>query len=333
MLTFWLRCRTRLSRRPSLRLESLETRLAPAVGTSYVNDNWVVITDVDTSGTLTAGDTVRNDNDTINPGSVVGVFGTDAFSTINDAIANTVAFGTVTVLEGTYNENVVIDKNLTFQSNAGRDLTTINGQGTSAPGTILVTGTTTAVTIGGTSKGFTINGIDNASPGIESAAVYLQGNHTGTTIRGNVINANGDEALLSEFGATVSGLTIDANAFGGKTFTGTNPAGDGFSAQFTLANVPRQLVIIGGGSGGGNTSNVTFTNNQITGTAGGISITDNSGTPPCRTSRATPSSPSTPTAPRSAATPSPAPRPASAVSLRARGPARRSAATRSAAPA
>ena len=47
------------------------------------------------------------------------------------------------------------------------------------------------------------------------------------------------------------------------------PGGNGFSNQFTLPNVPRQLAVISGGSGGGNTSNVTFTNNVITGTSGG----------------------------------------------------------------
>lgn len=46
------------------------------------------------------------------------------------------------------------------------------------------------------------------------------------------------------------------------------PAGCGFGSQFSLANVPRQLVTMGGGSGGGNTSNVTFTNNMVVGTAG-----------------------------------------------------------------
>src|SRR5262245_7362474 len=115
MLASWLRGRAprRAVRHPvpatAFRLEALEDRLAPAVGTSFVNYNLVVVTDVGTPG-LSAGDTVRNDNDTVNPGSVVGVFGTDAFSSINDAITNTVSFGTVNVLEGTYTENVVINK-------------------------------------------------------------------------------------------------------------------------------------------------------------------------------------------------------------------------------
>src|SRR5271169_2683190 len=99
------RARTRLN------TESLEDRSVPSVGTSFVDDNWHVITDVGPAG-LSVGDTVRNDNDTINRGSVVGVFGTDAFSSINDAIANTATFGIVNVLEGTYTEQVTINKTL-----------------------------------------------------------------------------------------------------------------------------------------------------------------------------------------------------------------------------
>src|SRR5262245_56000983 len=299
MFTSWLRRHVRRVRCPSLRLEILEDRLAPAVAT-FVDDNWNLIADNGTVGVLDAGDVVRNDNDTINPGTVTATLGTTGFGTVttsnvgtvtgvpgsvtgaatsNDSITNTDVGGTLTVLEGTYTENVVINKSLTLRSMGGSGLTTITGISNGALGAVLVAANTNNVTIGGTGAGFTINGIDNPNPAIESAAVYLQGNQTSTTIRGNVINANGDEALFSEFIATVSALTVDANTFGGQTFTGTNPAGIGFSAQFTLPNVPRPLVLLGRGSGGGNPSNVTFTNNQIAGTAGGISITDNSGNP------------------------------------------------------
>ncbi|MEZ5902030.1 MAG: right-handed parallel beta-helix repeat-containing protein [Alphaproteobacteria bacterium] len=129
--------------------------------------------------------------------------------------------------------------------------------------------------MGDTNQGFTIVGIDNGFPGIENAALYLQGNQSNHIIRGNDIVANGDSGLTSEFGATVSDIIIDDNIFSGQTFTGANPAGVGFGSQFTTPNVPRQLVVMGGGTGGGNTSNITFTNNQITGTAGGISTDDN----------------------------------------------------------
>lgn len=274
--------RTRRPARGTLQLETLCDRVVPAVGLSTVNDNWVVITDVGTPG-LSTGDTVRNDADTIAPGTIIGVLGTDAFTSINDAVTNTVAFGTVRVLEGTYSENVVIGvSNLTVVSLGGRDLTTITGTptavgGGSMLGTVVILSGTNNVTFGAAGAGFTVNGFDG-TPGSEASALYLQGNQTGTTVRGNRLVANGDEALLSEFGGTVVNLTVDGNIFDGTTFVGA-PAGDGSGAQFTLLNVPRQLIVLGGGNGGGTTSNLTFTNNQVIGTAGGISTTDNSGAP------------------------------------------------------
>jgi hypothetical protein len=84
--------------------------------------------------------------------------------------------------------------------------------------------------------------------------------------------------LMSEYGNAVTHVTIDGNIFSGQTFTGTHPGGIGFGTQFVEGNnVPRQLVVLGSGGTNGNTpaSNITFTNNQITGTAGGISTLDN----------------------------------------------------------
>lgn len=266
-----------LRNRPAV--EILEDRFAPAVAASFVNDNWVVINDIaPLGGAPSLGDTVRNDNDTVNPGSITGTFGVDAFASINTAIDNTLAAGTVNVLEGSYTENVVVDvQGLTLQSIGGRGLTTITGISNGAQGTVLVAPGMDNVTIGGTNAGFLIIGIDSPNPGIEAAALYYQGNHSGGLVRGNEIRANGDSALTTEFGATLTGLVIDGNIFSGQTFTGSAPAGDGFTAQFTLPNVPRPIIVIGGGVGGGNTSNITFTNNQITGIAGGISTTDNTG--------------------------------------------------------
>jgi len=212
-----------------------------------------------------AGDSV-NGNNTFYVG--YNTANTQALS-INAAVNAAASGATINVADGTYNQNVTINKaNLTLQSDDGRDATTIVGQGNTALGTILVQANN--FTLGGTDHGFTVVGIDNASPGIESAAVYIQGNNSGSTIQNNRITANGDEALLTEYSGTVTGLTVDNNIFDGQTFAGANPAGVGSSQQFTLANVPRQLVVISGGSGGGNTSNITFTNNQITGTTGGL---------------------------------------------------------------
>jgi hypothetical protein len=258
---------------------------AHAVTPTYVDDNWDTQTDNAPPG-LSVGDVVVNNNDTVGPGTITATYGVDGFgtvttgasagslagaNTINDAIGSTDIGGTVNVLEGTYGENVVINKDLTLQSVGGRALTAINGTQTgSTLGTILVTGGTTGVVIGGTGAGFTINGIDGPSPGIESAAVYFQGSHSNAQVLDNEIVAAGDEGLLTEFGATISGFVIDGNEFSGQTFVGANPADLGFGNQFTTPNVPRQLVVMGGGSGGGATSNTTFTNNVVSGTAGGL---------------------------------------------------------------
>ena len=69
----------------------------------------------------------------------------------------------------------------------------------------------------------------------------------------------------------IDGLTITGNIFSGQTFQNPAPEGCGFATQFATGNnVPRQLVTLGngGGSGTGNTQNVTFSNNTLTGTAG-----------------------------------------------------------------
>lgn len=142
--------------------------------------------------------------------------------------------------------------------------------GPPALGTIQIVPATDDVQIGAPGQGFTIIGIDNGAPGVENAAVYYQGNHSGARVQSNKVVANGDHGLLTEFGATNSDFVIEGNEFAGQTFLGNSPAGLGFGLQFILANVPRQLVVISGGAGGGNTSDIDFTNNAITGTAGGV---------------------------------------------------------------
>ena len=196
-----------------------------------------------------------------------------AAATINAGIAAAANGDTVIVGTGNYVEFVVINKNVTLRSTFGRASTTISPPATPTAnlGTILVTTGSNGVRIGTTGHGFTIDGVDNASPGIESAAVYFQGAHANAEIRDNEIKAAGDEALLTEFGQVITGFVIDGNTFSGQTFVGT-PADSGFGNQFTTPNVPRQVVVMGdgGGAGVGNSSNITFTNNLITATAGGI---------------------------------------------------------------
>ncbi|MCS6866920.1 MAG: right-handed parallel beta-helix repeat-containing protein [Gemmataceae bacterium] len=188
---------------------------------------------------------------------------------IQEGINRVTTGGTVSVTAGTYVENVTIDKNLTLVSTDGRAATTIEGiSGVGALGTVRITNNTSGVTLGDVGRGFTIRGIDNGLPAVENAAVYFQGPHSNARVVGNEIIANGDSAMLTEFGVPISGFVIDSNIFSGQTFVGSTPA---TGNQFTVANVARQLVVMG--NGGGNlatatTTNITFTNNQIIGTTG-----------------------------------------------------------------
>ncbi len=194
------------------------------------------------------------------------------FDTIQAAVDAASADYTVLVDDGTYTENVVIDVPLTLLSVNGRGSTIIEGiSGVGALGTVRVLNGVDGVTIGDTGQGFHIVGIDNGLPGVENAAVYLQGSQDGFTLRDNEIEAAGEAGLLSEYGGALTNAVIDGNEFSGQTFLGANPAGIGFSQQFTIANVPRQLVVIGPA---GTSSNVEFTNNLVSGITGGISSDD-----------------------------------------------------------
>ncbi|MEB8385783.1 right-handed parallel beta-helix repeat-containing protein [Rhodobacteraceae bacterium KMM 6894] len=195
------------------------------------------------------------------------------YGTIQAALTAAVDGDTINVSAGTYVENLSITtNNITLVSVDGRDATTITGiSGAGSLGTIVLANGVNGVTIGdGAGTGFTINGIDNGNPAVENAAIYIQGAHDGLTFKGNDIVANGDSGMTSEYSAVVTNVVVDGNIFSGQTFTGANPGGEGFGSQFTEFNVPRQLVLLG--ANGQNTSGVTFTNNQITGTAGGTNI-------------------------------------------------------------
>lgn len=200
------------------------------------------------------------------------------FWTIQAAVTAASAGTTITVADGVYNENITISTSgITLRAQSDRGVT-INGSATPAPpasdlGTVVLTNGVNDVTIGGTGHGFIINGYDGLNPGIETAAVYLQGDHSNITIQDNEIVANGDAGLQGEWSAVLTGLLIDGNTFSGQTFVGTVPGGEGFGNQFSDANVPRQLVVLGGN--GQNASNITFTNNIVSGTAGGINSNGN----------------------------------------------------------
>ncbi|KQP53625.1 hypothetical protein ASF39_20005, partial [Methylobacterium sp. Leaf108] len=199
--------------------------------------------------------------------------GSTVYSTIQAAVAAASANDTIIVGPGTYYENVIIDKPLTLLSESGRGTTSIVGSpDNSGQGAIEIVAGVNNVTIGGVGQGFTVVGFDGP-PNIERAAIYLTGNHSGLRIIGNDVVANGDGGLTSEFGRTLTDILIDGNIFSGQTFTGSQPGGSGFGAQFSDANVPRQLVVLG--SNEGPSSNIVFTNNLVSGTAGGTNAGGN----------------------------------------------------------
>lgn len=187
-----------------------------------------------------------------------------------DAIA---AGGTVNVGPGTFDGLVLINKNLKLLSASGRASTTIQNTLGTGLGAIVVVGPTTGVQIGDVGQGFTIIGTDG-TPGLEEAGIYWQFNHNNATVIDNEIVAAGDSAMTTEFGAAITNMVVTDNLFSGQTFIGPFAGDLGFANQFTSNNVPRQAVLIGGGSGGGSHSNITFSCNVITATSGGLNPTN-----------------------------------------------------------
>src|SRR5688572_28823995 len=100
--------RTKLASAVSSYFERLERRelLAAQV---WVNDNWVIRTDTGPDG-LSVGDVVENTGAGDAGPVVTGVWGTDAFDAIADAVNAVDAGGTVNVLAGQYEENLDVNK-------------------------------------------------------------------------------------------------------------------------------------------------------------------------------------------------------------------------------
>ena len=208
-------------------------------------------------------------------GPVMNITQSTMHLTIQDAVDNAMPNDVLEASDGGYPENVIVDKSLTLRSQNGRGSTTIGGSDNGTLGTILIQDGVNDVIIGTPGQGFTIIGFDNDVGAVEAAAVYLDGAHSNITIESNDIRANGEAGLLSEFNAAINNIVINNNIFSGQTFAGFNPSGIGSSTQFNNPNnVPRQLVVMGGGDAVTNSMNVTFTNNKITGIAGGISSDD-----------------------------------------------------------
>ncbi len=212
------------------------------------------------NGTTLLGDARLSSN-----ASTVNVIANAASIQQGVYLANDAGGATVNVGDGTYTENVSINKTLKLVSKNGRDATTINGiSGIGALGTITITPNVGGVQIGdyalNSNSGLTINGIDNDLAGIENSGIYMQGAHDGTVIKGNRVVAQGDEALTTEYGHINSNMIVDGNIITGNTYKGlTYSTGD----QFTDPNVARQLIAFNNGI-----TYLTFINNDISGNSG-----------------------------------------------------------------
>jgi len=306
----------------ALRLESLEDRCLLSLMT-YANDNWHFLTD-NGDGILSAGDQVINNNDTINPGTVTATYGTDGFGTvstglpsgspgslagsdtINDAIANTSAAGTVNVAAGTYNERITIGKSLNLLgAQAGVDPTQAGARTDSSQESIITeTGLPTPnpdvlveIPNGVTDvviDGFTLNGDETNTTADTSVIrawddnITVQNNFIdgmygvlykgadGLTVHQNVLNVSKGGVTVQPNVAT--NVTISDNAFELDT---TNAVGDESAVYMTAVtgglidgNVATGFVN-GNGVGGSNLSDIDVTDNTFSGNRKGVNFWGN----------------------------------------------------------
>lgn len=226
---------------------------------------WIMTSFVSAQNHYYVAVTGNNTNDGLSTNS--------AKATINGALLAAAAGDIIHVTPGTYTEKVNINKQgIKLVSTDGAAVTFINASAAAGVGTVLIANGINNVTIGESGKGFTITGFDG-NGAVETGAIFLDGSHNTIRIEGNTIVANGEHGLGSKYNAAIDNLVINNNIFSGKTFVGAEPGGCDFSQATQFApnnNVPRQLVVLGGGPSTSLTKNVTFTNNKIIGTTGGF---------------------------------------------------------------
>lgn len=195
------------------------------------------------------------------------------YAQLQPAVTEAASNDTLQVTSATVFGNTVINKPLAIVSESGPSTAILQGKRVAGSGaTIQLVSGADDVTIGGAETGLTIIGTDdNELPAQERGAISFTGAVSGVSIIGNEIRAHGSHGLFTNANIAVTDLLIDGNTFSGQTFLGESPAGWGFTGsggqtdQFAVPNVPRQLVVVSGGA-----SNVTFTNNVLAGTAGGL---------------------------------------------------------------
>jgi fibronectin type 3 domain-containing protein len=212
-----------------LQLEALEQRALLAANV-FANDNWFLVADNDNSMSVTAGDTVRNDNDTIATGTITAMLGVDAvgtvttgafigtaagFVTINDGVALTDPGGTLNVLEGMYQDNVILNKQVNLLgAQAG-----VDARGRMAAESIITTaaaaGTGILIELQSGSAGSVIDGFTfgDSGRGVESSSGPIDNLEL---LNNRFVGATSAAVFLNDSGVDI---TVDQNVFDGTTKT------------------------------------------------------------------------------------------------------------------
>ena len=85
-------------------VETLESRALMSVSTTFVNDNWLFVSDNDNNGVVSYLDEVRNDNDTLNPGAITAFYGLNGFGTVTNGVILDHSYETITAAIAVLNE-------------------------------------------------------------------------------------------------------------------------------------------------------------------------------------------------------------------------------------
>ena len=198
---------------------------------------------------------------------------TDNYSTIQAAIDNASNGYTIVVYDGTYNENIVIDKAVYIRSVNGSANTTINGGGVEGA---VVDIEVNGVTFGNVSHGFNVT---FATTGILYDHMDVSGNVTGTRIVGNTIyDCDYGVQLKQEADSDMYGNTIIGNTIYDCYFNGIVLDNWHFASNIHDNNVSGNTVYNCGwdeGDYGSRDGGIVFINDQTDGDIYDNTVTGN----------------------------------------------------------